>query len=145
MAQTSIILKHFKLSEFDSPDQMGSGKNMQVGFLLQLDSAREIAKMPFVVTSGYRTQAWHDYLTERGLPTAKNSPHLVGCAADIAYKNLFELDKIVEAAYKSGIFQIGIGKNFVHLDNRNRKPTIWFYANTPAYAIQKYRNFFASI
>jgi hypothetical protein len=50
-------LKHFKLSEFDSPDLPGSGKNMNPDFLKRLDEAREIAGVPFNINSGFRTSA----------------------------------------------------------------------------------------
>jgi len=33
-------LKYFKLSEFDSPDEVGSGAKMSRGFLLTLDKIR---------------------------------------------------------------------------------------------------------
>ena len=47
-------LKHFTLSEFDSPDAPGSGAKMKPEFLQRLDNARSIAKIPFGINSGFR-------------------------------------------------------------------------------------------
>ena len=44
-------MKYFKLSEFDSPDILGSGKNMNEEFLYMLDAARNIYGKPMRVNS----------------------------------------------------------------------------------------------
>ena len=80
-------LKYFKRSEFDSPDKKGSGEEMCPAFLQKLDKAREMAGIPFRITSGYRTQEHHDDLTRRGYQTSKTSAHLKGLAADIHVKD----------------------------------------------------------
>ena len=49
-------MRNFNLKEFDSPDLSGSGLNMDKDFLSMLDNARDIAKTPFKITSGYRTK-----------------------------------------------------------------------------------------
>ena len=54
---SNLNLKYFKLSEFDSPDQVGSGKKMNKKFLEKLDYARHNAGIPFKINSGYRTEA----------------------------------------------------------------------------------------
>ena len=48
-------LKYFKKEEFESPDLEGSGEYMCPDFLQKLDMAREKAKIPFRINSGYRT------------------------------------------------------------------------------------------
>ena len=53
--EKEMALKYFKLSEFDSPDFKGSGKNMTKDFLKKLDRARDIANIPFKISSGFRT------------------------------------------------------------------------------------------
>ena len=52
---------HFELSEFDSPDEIGSGSRMQSSTLQMLDDARGIAGVPFRINSGFRSK--HTMLT----------------------------------------------------------------------------------
>lgn len=53
---------HFELSEFDSPDEIGSGKYMDENFLSRLDDARGIAGIPFTINSGFRTKSRNAYV-----------------------------------------------------------------------------------
>jgi hypothetical protein len=49
-------LKHFELSEFDSPGAPGSGHEaMNRVFVISLDNAREVYGRPMKINSGYRT------------------------------------------------------------------------------------------
>lgn len=117
-------LKYFKTEEFDSPDYPGSGVHMNKEFLGTLDSMREVARIPFVITSGYRTTAHNK--KEKGKP---NSAHLRGYAADIFAPEGFQKYAILQAALLLGIRRIGIGPNFVHVDADPSlpQPTIWTY------------------
>ena len=74
-------LKHFTLSEFDSPDSPGSGSKMKPEFLQRLDNARSIAKIPFGINSGFRTVAHN-----AKVGGVDSSSHTQGWAADIACK-----------------------------------------------------------
>ncbi len=103
---------HFKLSEFDSPDLPGSGTNMDKAFLEKLDKCREIAGVPFVINSGFRTVAHNKKVG--GVP---NSTHTRGHAADIAYRLAQDGFKILQAAFEVGFNRIGVYKTFIHLDN----------------------------
>lgn len=122
-------LKHFKLSEFDSPDAPGSGANMDKEFLFMLDKARGIAGVPFKINSGYRTKAHHERLAKQGYKTAKNSAHLAGYAADIHCTDGPHRYAIVAALMAAGFNRIGIAGTFIHVDNDPGKPedTIWVY------------------
>ena len=53
---------HFELSEFDSPDEIGSGKYMDEKFLQMLDDARSIANISFTINSGFRTKSHNAYV-----------------------------------------------------------------------------------
>ena len=46
--------QYFHISEFDSPDEPGSGAGMSHKFLRMLDEARDIAGVPCKINSGYR-------------------------------------------------------------------------------------------
>ena len=76
-------MKFFNYSEFDSPDELGSGKNMSPEILEMLDLAREKYDKPIKITSGYRTKAYNEGLKKRGYKASPNSSHLKGLAVDI--------------------------------------------------------------
>jgi uncharacterized protein YcbK (DUF882 family) len=119
-----MILKHFKLSEFDSPDLPGSGEKMSRKFLKMLDEAREIADTPFVINSGYRTDSHNNYVGGKS-----NSSHLKGMAVDIRCHDDASRSKIIEALIKVGFNRIGVAKTFIHVDNDPQKNSnrIWVY------------------
>ena len=49
-------MRYFNYIEFDSPDELGSGRKMNPEILEMLDLAREKFDKPIKITSGYRTQ-----------------------------------------------------------------------------------------
>ena len=57
-----LDLKYFKLTEFDSPDEVGSGYKMDKEFLIKLDYARGIAGIPFKINSGFRTKSHNKFV-----------------------------------------------------------------------------------
>jgi len=125
-------MKWFNYSEFDSPDEPGSGFNMSRDFLKMLDACRELSGIPFVVTSGFRTKAHQEYLTSRGYATSKTSAHMMGMAADIRCENSADRYRILTAALAVGFNRVGIAHSFIHLDNAdhtNEKTTqvVWLY------------------
>jgi len=117
-------MKYFKLSEFDSPDLVGSGEAMDMEFLSRLDQARSLCDIPFKITSGYRSEAHN-----RKVGGVSNSSHLKGLAADIACTNSAARHIIVSALLKVGLNRIGIADTFIHVDRDSSKPAnvIWTY------------------
>jgi uncharacterized protein YcbK (DUF882 family) len=122
-------MKYFKLSEFDSPDVVGSGEAMDMDFLSRVDQARSIAQIPFKITSGFRTQQYNEGLLARGYKASANSSHLKGLAADIACTDSSSRHKIITALMKAGLNRIGIADTFIHVDADTSKPSnvIWTY------------------
>lgn len=114
----------FDLSKFDSPDLKGSGKNMKKSFLKLLRKTEKIAGFRFSFNSAFRTVQANK--KAGGVP---NSAHLRGLAVDIKAPTKAIRDKIVRAAKEAGFKRIGIGSNFVHLDNDSSKPqyVAWGY------------------
>jgi uncharacterized protein YcbK (DUF882 family) len=133
-----VKLRHFKLDEFDSPDEKGSGKKMDKTFLLFLDELRHRCNFKFFITSGFRTKSHHEDLTKRGYKTIKNSAHLEGKAVDViisdSYKRALFVAFALELASELDLpFRLGIaGKdkgNFIHIDISEKlsSPKIWIY------------------
>jgi uncharacterized protein YcbK (DUF882 family) len=126
--EKEMALNHFKLSEFDSTDSKGSGKNMKKDFLKKLDRARELAKVPFKITSGFRTPQHNESLKKQGYKASSNSSHLKGCAADIACKDSGTRQKIVNGLIMAGFTRIGIADTFIHCDtDKDKNDAIWLY------------------
>jgi len=119
-----MSLKHFTLSEFDSLDSPGSGVHMDPAFLSMLDSTREEAGIPFNINSGYRTLS-HNIK----VGGSHNSAHLRGKAADISAPSSTDKFLIIRASLHNGFRRIGIGSDFIHLDNDISLPQniIWTY------------------
>lgn len=128
-----VDFKYFKFSEFDCVKNgkiLATGKeNMDIDFIKKLDTARDIAGIPFKINSGFRTPEYNVYLESKGFKVAKNSPHMKGLAADISTKNSKQRYRVIDALLKAGFRRIGIGETFVHCDTDESKSLdiIWTY------------------
>ncbi len=118
------MYKYFTLDEFDSPDEKGSGSNMNKEFMQLLDLARGIAGISFKINSGYRTAA-----RNKKAGGVSGSSHLKGLAADIAVNNSKERYIILQALLKAGFNRIGVSRSFIHVDLDKTKAScvIWTY------------------
>lgn len=90
----------------------------------RLDRARDIAQIPFKITSGLRTVA-----ENKKAGGVEDSSHLSGLACDIACVSSDARWKIINALLKAGFTRIGVGETFVHCDVDTSKPgnVIWHY------------------
>lgn len=97
--------------------------NMSKEFLFVLDEAREIAGIPFIINSAYRSP-------EHPL-SIKNpsSSHIKGLAVDIKATDSKTRFKIVKALVTVGFTRIGIADTFIHvdLDLDKTQNVIWTY------------------
>ncbi len=112
-------MKYFKLEEFACHDCGATG--MQQNFLDQLELAREIANVPFVITSGYRCDRHNQAVGS----TSTN--HVRGVAADIQAKDGPTRGRILRGLYQAGFKRIGVGKNFIHCDTNKGPESCWLY------------------
>lgn len=116
------LSKHFNSSEFACPccDTIIADPNL----VQQLEMARTIANIPFVITSGYRCQ---DHNTEVG--GVPSSAHTVGMAVDIKAENSESRIRILAGLLDAGFVRIGIGDSFIHADIDLSKPhpVAWLY------------------
>ena len=122
-------LKYFKkdLSEFDSPDLPGSGKeNMNMDFVHRLDQARSLSGVPFKINSGFRTKEYNLDLEKRGYKISKKSQHLKGNAVDISTPDSSSRYKILKSLMNVGFTSFGLGESFIHVDTRSQE-VVWHY------------------
>jgi len=122
-------MKYFNINEFDSPDAIGSGENMNKDFLSRLDQARSLCDIPFKITSGFRTKNYNESLLARGYKASANSSHMKGLAVDISCVDSSSRHKIIKSLMKVGLNRIGIADTFIHVDADTDKPAnvIWTY------------------
>lgn len=100
--------------------------NVSTPFICKLEEARKIAGVPFKITSGCRCKKYN-----KKVGGVEHSLHLCtkyapATACDI-YSNI---DRrrfiIVRSLIEAGFTHIGIGKDFVHVDNDQRL-AMWLY------------------
>ena len=98
-------------------------ENMNADFLNKLDEAREIANIPFIINSAYRSP-------EHPL-SIKNpsSSHIKGLAVDIKATDSRTRFIILNALINAGFNRIGIADTFIHvdLDLDKSSKVIWTY------------------
>lgn len=117
-------LNFFKQIEFERATPSCSYTDMSESFLRQLDIARFLADVPFIINSAYRSYV---YELERG--RSGESAHVKGMAVDIHCIDSASRMKIVDGALAAGINRIGIGSTWVHLDVdlSKKNNVIWLY------------------
>ena len=117
-------MKYFKLEEFDSPDEPGSGKRMHKEIMHMLDAVRKKLGKPIKINSGYRTVA-----RNKKIGGVNDSSHLKGLAADISCSNSVDRFKLLNLLLEAGFNRIGIAKSFIHIDIDKTKSqnVIWGY------------------
>jgi len=118
-----VTLRHFKRSEFTC--KCGCGETVISDELLQsLDKAREFAKIPFIINSGYRC---------KNHPESKKNPtssHIKGLAADIKCEDSSTRAIMMDALVFAEFERFGLHKSFIHVDIDvcdKPSPVIWLY------------------
>jgi len=87
----------------------------------KLEKARELAGVPFTITSGARCPWYND--EKKGF--SKTSSHREGLAVDIATPTSEVRYRIVKALMDAGFVRLGYNgpKKFVHVDVDKKKPS----------------------
>lgn len=118
------MAKYFTEKEFNKCIPSCSMSDMDAEFMNVLDAIREEAGIPLVLNCAYRSKEWDISKGRSG-----NSAHTKGCAIDVRCNDSSNRYRIIQAAIKIGIPRIGIGKNYIHLDNDATLPqnVIWHY------------------
>lgn len=117
-------LKYFNQSDFDSCSPSCDISDVDGNLLSMLDSARELAGIPFKINSAYRS-----YTHELNQGRDGKSSHVKGLAVDISATDSVSRFKILSALVKSGFNRIGIHDVFIHVDIDKDKSenVLWLY------------------
>jgi uncharacterized protein YcbK (DUF882 family) len=120
----NVMIKYFTQGDFTKASPPCKIVDMRLTTLQRFDRAREIAGIPFIVNSAFRTVAH-----ERKQGRTGTSSHTTGHAMDIKATDGRQRYKIVTALLEAGFTRIGIGKTFIHADDDQSKvqEVIWDY------------------
>lgn len=100
-------------------------KGLQDSTCQKLSVARGIAQVPFVITSGLRTQSQNDQL----LGSVKDSAHLTGNAVDLLVTDSSIRFSVLLGLIKAGFTRIGIYQNHIHADDSpSLTPNVCWYS-----------------
>lgn len=117
------VPKYFTNEEFKRASPACSLSDMSPAFMIELEKAREMADVPFVVASAFRSV---EHELKRGRPGT--SSHCKGCAIDLRCSDSSTRLKIINALLSVGFRRIGINKAFIHVDADYTKPQcVWLY------------------
>ena len=106
--------KYFKKIEY----------KMNEEFLCKLDEARELAGIPFIINSAYRSPEQNARVGGK-----LNSSHLRGLAVDIKATSSRQRGLILKALRQVGLTRVGIARTFIHVDMDGEKDqdVTWLY------------------
>ena len=85
---------------------------MDSSFLKKLDSLRRMCGFSLTVNSSYRDKAYN-----ASVGGASKSKHMLGIACDLHCVDSKKRAVLVKAALELGL-TVGVGRTFVHVDNR---------------------------
>lgn len=119
-----VTSKYFSEGEFNRCSPSCSMQDMKQATMSKLDTAREIAGIPFVLNSAYRSKEW-----DRSKGRSGTGAHTLGRAVDIRCNTSRNRFKIVDALLKSGFKRVGVAKTFIHADDSGEhdQEVMWLY------------------
>lgn len=97
-------------------------KGLDIELVSKLDTAREVAGIPFLITSGLRSCD-----ANTAAMGVEGSSHLSGKAVDLACSDGTDRFKIATALLKAGFIRLGLYDKHIHVDTDITKPqnVIW--------------------
>lgn len=114
--------KYFKPEEFAKCIPACRINDLNPYLLELLDRARDIAGIPFVINSAFRTKEYEIKKCRTGL-----SSHCKGLAVDIKCNDSIDRFLIIKSLIDVGFTRLGIYETFIHADIDVSKPDcIWY-------------------
>ena len=125
-----VTLTHFSPEEFRCCCGCGAGiEQMDPELLSMLDKAREIAGIPFVLSSAYRCPGHN-----RAVGGVAQSAHCRGYAVDIRCADSHSRFVILQALFEAGFRRIELAPTWIHADTDPEKPQdVAFYQSGGTY------------
>ena len=122
------MLKFFKPCETECKCKCGQN-NLDPLVLSIADAARNIAGIPFIVTSAARCEVHNSNVGGVDSSAHLSKDNKFCYAIDLEAKDSTARFKIVKALILCGVTRIGIAKNFIHFDIDKTKPSqvLWLY------------------
>lgn len=112
---------NFCEDEFRSASPSCSLDDMSASFMDRLQTARDLAGVPFKINSAYRSVEYELKKKRTG-----KSMHCLGRAVDIKCVDSGSRYVILGALIRAGFRGIGIGSTFIHVDDRDVS-LLWTY------------------
>lgn len=115
---------YFQEKEFNKCTPSCSLQDMNQDFMKRLDNARRIAKIPFVLSSAYRSKEWENSHGRTG-----TSSHTEGRAVDILCNAPANRFSIINSLLQAGFSRIGIANSYIHVDDSptHAQNVVWTY------------------
>jgi len=107
-------MRYFKIEEFVMGDENVFDK-MDTDFLNILDNLRGLVGFPLTINSSYRSPEYN-----KSINGATHSKHMEGIAVDLHCTDSTKRAILVKGALDMGL-TVGVGKTFVHVDNRPKQ------------------------
>lgn len=116
---SEIKLKFFSERDFERCFPVCFITDMDIQFLLKLDSAREYAGLPFILNCAYRSPSW-----DKSRGRSGEGYHTKGRAVDVRCCDGESRRKIIEACLHFGL-SVGVYRSFLHIDDRENPIIFW--------------------
>ena len=99
-------------------------KGLDLELCAMLDRARGLAGVPFIITSGLRTQEHNDSIPG----SVKDSSHITGNGVDLFCNDNEKRFAMMRGLIMAGFTRIGVYKNHLHCDNSLTLPqkVMWY-------------------
>jgi uncharacterized protein YcbK (DUF882 family) len=118
------VKDYFTQWDFDNCTPKCKREDMNNETINKLNRAREIANIPFILNSAYRTV---DH--EKRMGRVGSSSHTNGRAVDIRATQGRTKFIVIDALLKAGFTRIGVHSEFIHVDDDPTKSdkVLWLY------------------